>query len=962
MKTGEWWMIALLLCALHIFQAPAFGSWDLKANWSETTNPGSVWAYGYFDGTNWADLSQHVDNLWESYGPAWAYPGPLHPSMLMSNGSSALLAQDIPAGTVGGHGPAAVAGQVGYVAARWTAPYNTTVDITGNSWFGIKDRPQAVSLFINGAKVINDVPIPIAASSAAPFTLDAAIAAGGGSTSALRGVSVLGGQTVILGMKTLVDDGSWYGMNLTITDAGLPPATIGQAKAAGPGWSGILEGIITAVFMDYDSFVIESADRSAAITVTPLSPLDLREGEAVSITGTIESDGRFRSYGAPSRSFATAGISPLGISGRGILNGAGPGKLDLLVRSWGRVLDSPVEDASGATTFHITDGSDTVEVAAPPSVVSVPGINIDDFVDVVGIVSKGQGGDDSRTITVRTQDDLIGAAGGPGSALLADYIPPYLGARYIDTVPDTLDLAERARLLQNVYTLSNEASTGYTVYWGIHFTNPPIMGRLMPLYGKFMEGLALIRMVTGTTENQFVDLQWRQDFLELLQQAQPLLHGPEGGRQLAWIAANYKREKDVRWRELGEQAVLRLASAMTYVDDYCYLPLGDGSMPTGWGGTFFGWTLNGLVQFYLVSGSAAARQLASKVARYLKDHAQVFDSEGRFLARHDSANGWVLHFHHNGNAMRALAEYAAATGDPEYSAFVQKSYNHALTTGAPLVGFFPEYIGTPPDGRTFIDCEADCIFDMIDTALMLTEAGWGDYWDDIDRYLRNQWAEMQMTSGEWLDAVTASLPRTTPGSGDSADRVSARAVGSFYGWAPPNDCFGGIDFIQHCCTGNAGKDLQAVWERMVKYGGGELRVNLLLNRPSKWADVKSYIPYTGRVDVKIKQPLRLSVRIPGWVNTGQVQANVNGSARSITWSGRYAQVGNVSAGDLVTVTFPISERTETVPIGSGAYTLIIRGNEVVSMSPPGQYHPFYQKERYRTDTPQWISVQRYVVE
>ena len=35
----------------------------------------------------------------------------------------------------------------------------------------------------------------------------------------------------------------------------------------------------------------------------------------------------------------------------------------------------------------------------------------------------------------------------------------------------------------------------------------------------------------------------------------------------------------------------------------------------------------------------------------------------------------------------------------------------------------------------------------------------------------------------------------------------------------------------------------------------------LLNRASKWADVDSHVPHTGEMDVKVKQPVALSVHI-----------------------------------------------------------------------------------------------------
>ena len=39
---------------------------------------------------------------------------------------------------------------------------------------------------------------------------------------------------------------------------------------------------------------------------------------------------------------------------------------------------------------------------------------------------------------------------------------------------------------------------------------------------------------------------------------------------------------------------------------------------------------------------------------------------------------------------------------------------------------------------------------MITLALNLSEAGAGDYWDDADRWIRNMFAEGQLTSTDWI--------------------------------------------------------------------------------------------------------------------------------------------------------------------------------------------------------------------
>ena len=65
-----------------------------------------------------------------------------------------------------------------------------------------------------------------------------------------------------------------------------------------------------------------------------------------------------------------------------------------------------------------------------------------------------------------------------------------------------------------------------------------------------------------------------------------------------------------------------------------------------------------------------------------------------------------------------------------------------------------------------------------------------------------------------------------------------------------------------------------------------VRVNLLLNRPSAEADVDSHIPYTGQVYAKVKEPVHLSMRIPEWVEPGEVRVEVDGGERRLWWDGR----------------------------------------------------------------------------
>ena len=223
----------------------------------------------------------------------------------------------------------------------------------------------------------------------------------------------------------------------------------------------------------------------------------------------------------------------------------------------------------------------------------------------------------------------------------------------------------------------------------------------------------------------------------------------------------------------------------------------------------------------------------------------------------------------------------------------------------------------------------------------------------------------QLIHTDWIERMpdaAGSVPQSEfDPTRQTIDRVAQRNRGAFAGWPAMNDWYTGHGpGIMHCCTGNAARTIYQAWHAILDYHEGKLNVNLLLNRASPWADVESHIPYTGQVDVKIKKPLDLALRLPEWVQPDQAACTVNDQPRSLTFAGRYAQLGRVQPGDTATLTFPIAETKKVVHVMRKKYTLIRKGNTVVAIDPPGRYAPLYQRAHYRTDTTRWRKIERFV--
>src|SRR5215467_3832004 len=113
-------------------------------------------------------------------------------------------------------------------------------------------------------------------------------------------------------------------------------------------------------------------------------------------------------------------------------------------------------------------------------------------------------------------------------------IPPYSGELYEDTVPDTLDLAERAKLALRAATSITDPDAEYEIYmWVDFFRNPPVMRHdfsdLALVAEGIMEGMPLLRLVTGSDLNSNIDQAWMNSLLKSIG-PDGLYYMPLGGR------------------------------------------------------------------------------------------------------------------------------------------------------------------------------------------------------------------------------------------------------------------------------------------------------------------------------------------------------------------------------------------------------------------------------------------------
>jgi len=324
---------------------------------------------------------------------------------------------------------------------------------------------------------------------------------------------------------------------------------------------------------------------------------------------------------------------------------------------------------------------------------------------------------------------------------------------------------------------------------------------------------------------------------------------------------------------------------------------------------------------------------------------------------------WFSHFHARALTLRGLLEYGRVTGDERVLEFVLRAYEFTLTQGIARLGF----VNCMPVMSNMMEgCAAG---DLVALGIRLSEAGLGDFWDNVDAVVRNQLMEMQYARADLLEKLAAAskegyLPDTLHPGQASIEDVICRGLGSF-GCGGPTSMSGSVML---CCTGNGSRGIYYAWEGALREDGRKAEVNLLLNRAGRLVDVDSYLPYEGKVAIRVKTARRVAVRIPHWVDARELRATVNGKPADLDWTGRYLEFSGLAAGDAIELAFPVKESAGTYTVAAHTpwettYSCEFRGSTLVDIAPrdtsPTKY-PLYLRDHLRTTAAPMKDVTRFV--
>ena len=358
-------------------------------------------------------------------------------------------------------------------------------------------------------------------------------------------------------------------------------------------------------------------------------------------------------------------------------------------------------------------------------------------------------------------------------------------------------------------------------------------------------------------------------------------------------------------------------------------------------GPFPAMLMRPLVRAHEALQTPGALDLARRLAARLMGDPPLFRADGSFAG----------HVHSHLYAAAGLTELGRIDGDSGLVDAMDRVYRF-IRGQATSFGFVPELTERADD---VIGCETCCLMDYLHLALALARTGRTEYYDDVERAVRNHLSESRVRHGDWL-------VEDGPPSDDELvlrSGLRERVVGAYGGWTAPNHMLAYDEWLpdawvkgpevaslylrkvralQNCCSPSGPKALYLAWQHAAVAEPDGVCVNLLMDRSLPEADIRGCEPFEGRLEVEVRRTGVVRVRTPAFVRPEEVSVTVNGAAAEARTEGHYVASPETHRGDRVAFAYPLPERREEVAIGNAGfqhyrYTVEWRGSTVLRLTP-----------------------------
>jgi len=429
------------------------------------------------------------------------------------------------------------------------------------------------------------------------------------------------------------------------------------------------------------------------------------------------------------------------------------------------------------------------------------------------------------------------------------------------------------------------------------------------------------------------------------------------GKIMYSLAETFARTGDASARTTARKLFLGLKSLATIQGNTAWFAGGCGPYHNGkWYDTFvtynYGVSTEPVLHYARLTGDKEALAFAAMLARGTVAGMQANLGDRRIREDGSFADHTHLHTHE----IWGVADAAATFGDAALLDWVRRVYTFVTRMGGDS-GFFPERMDLPDtvcwDGnpeRVF--ASETCITgDMVNIAACLAHAGLSEYYDHIERFIRNYLRRVQF----FVTPEVEMFYRARHASRSSAEVEAGLAIlrseyaGGFLGHVGINDwnsCIIPDLAMVGCCVPEGMRALYTAWKESVTSDAEGVTVHLSFTRETPEVSVYSWLPDYGRLTITMKRPGSLRVRVPTWARSAQVLASCNRNALPLIIRDEYLCVTDLLAGDVINFAFDLPAFTQQLAIGGNPVTqrsvsYTWRGNTITGISEPGEAFPLY---------------------
>lgn len=379
---------------------------------------------------------------------------------------------------------------------------------------------------------------------------------------------------------------------------------------------------------------------------------------------------------------------------------------------------------------------------------------------------------------------------------------------------------------------------------------------------------------------------------------------------------DYARTHNPESNELARKMMLALKNLMKWDDQgRCWSPCGNGCLDANRNPVPNGWNshplpiIDPLIVYYQVFGDPEALKFAKAYADGMIAGVQP---DGMRFGEDGSFEG---HSHVTMHSVWGVAHLGVVTGDKRYTDWAMRVFNFFLKARGTGTGWFAAAPGHPGD-------ETCCVADMMSAAVYIAQAGHPDFFDYVERYMRNRVSPSQFIVTPAISAHYAELnkdvsPEKIAFGLSELDKYQGGFLGEMglNGWE--NSLLNGYVYgggpelsMIGCCQGSGMRAVYTTWNNTIAkwpksaIGPAGIYVNMSFNRTSKWGEVFSFVPDSGRLTVMTAVKDKFFLRPPHWAPHDKLHAFINSKPVAVKWSGDYVAF-DADAGQELTITYPV---------------------------------------------------------